>query len=77
LIALVNSLDYSPEQQSVLTVMPAMKKTIRAMFLLSGLGDSVLHPIFLKTTAIGSLMRKKLKPITDPIFEELAILREK
>jgi hypothetical protein len=77
LITLVNSLDDSPEQQSVLTAMPAMKKTIRAMFLLSGLGDSVLRPIFLKTTAIGSLMRQKLKPITDQIFEELAILQKK
>jgi len=77
LIARVNSLDKSPEQQSVLTKMPAMEKTIRAMFLLSGLGDSVLRPIFLKTTAIGSLMRKKLKPITDPIFEELGILQKK
>lgn len=66
----------SVEQRAVLTKMPEMQDSIRAMLILSGLISSVLRPIFSRTTVIGSLMRKKLVPITTPIFEQFAILRQ-
>jgi hypothetical protein len=36
--------------------------------------DSV-RPIFIKTTAIGSLMRRKIQPIVTPLLENIALLR--
>jgi len=36
--------------------------------------DSV-RPIFLKTTAIGSLMRRKIAPVVTPLLEQIAVLR--
>ncbi len=65
----------SVERRAVLEIMPEMQDSIKAMLILSGLGYSVLQPIFSRTTAIGSLMRKKLAPVTGPILEQFAILR--
>jgi hypothetical protein len=65
----------SIERRKVLAAMPEMRDTVRAMLILSGLGYSVLRPIFSRTDAIGSLMRKKLAPVTGPILEQFAILR--
>ena len=57
--------------------MPKMQYFVRAMLILSGLRYSVLRPIFSRTTAISSLMRKKLAPVTKPILEQFAILQRK
>lgn len=65
----------SIEQREILALMPELRETIKAMLILSGLGYSVLRPIFSQTTAIGSLMRKKLAPVIEPILEQLAILQ--
>jgi len=65
----------SVEQREILVLMPELRETIKAMLILSGLGYSVLRPIFSQTTAIGSLMRKKLAPVIEPILEQLAILQ--
>ena len=61
--------------QQVLAVLPEMKSNLIALLVLSGLRYSILRPVFSATTAIGSLMRKKLMPVTTPIFEQVAILR--
>jgi hypothetical protein len=64
----------SVERRAVLEVLPEMQESIKAMLILSGLGYSVLEPIFSRTTAIGSLMRKKLVPVTGPILEQFTVL---
>jgi hypothetical protein len=48
---------------------------VRAMLVLALLGESVLNPVFSKTDAIGTVMRKKLKPLTEPIREQIDILK--
>ncbi|MES9971108.1 MAG: sulfur reduction protein DsrS [Candidatus Thiodiazotropha sp.] len=40
---------------------------LRILYLLSGLGYGVVRPVFRNTDAIGSLMRKKLTPIFEPL----------
>lgn len=64
----------SVERREVLAAMPEMQDSVKAMLILSGLGYSVLKPIFSRTTAIGSLMRKKLAPVTGPILEQFVEL---
>jgi len=64
----------SRERREILNIIPEMAPTIKAMLVLSGLQYSILRPIFSRTDAIGSLMRKKLLPVTGPILEQLAIL---
>ncbi len=46
-----------------------------AMTVMACLSVKLVNPIFSRTDAIGTLMRKKIKPVTDPVFEQLKILR--
>ncbi len=48
---------------------------MRAMLVLALLGEAVLNPVFSRTDAIGTVMRKKLKPLTEPIHEQINILK--
>jgi hypothetical protein len=57
-----------------LEVAGEFEKELHAMLLLSGLGYGVVRPVFRKTTAIGSLMRRKLEPILDPLGEHVGTL---
>ncbi|MCB1801455.1 MAG: sulfur reduction protein DsrS [Gammaproteobacteria bacterium] len=52
-------------------------RQLRVLRLLSGLGYGVVRPVFRDSTAIGSLMRRKLQPVLTPILEELGRLRGK
>lgn len=53
-----------------------LQKYFCAMTVLACLNVKLLNPIFSRTDAIGTVMRKKIKPVTDPIFEQLALLRQ-
>lgn len=46
-----------------------------AMTILACLSVKLVNPIFARSDAIGTVMRKKIKPVTDPVFEQLRILR--
>ena len=66
--------DTDDEIQQVIQLLPELRTAIKAMLILSCLSVKLVNPIFARTDAIGTMMRKKIKPITDPIFEQLAIL---
>lgn len=59
---------------NVLNAVPELKLQLQAMLTLSCLSVKLINPIFAQTDAIGTMMRKKIKPITDPIVAQLAIL---
>jgi len=61
--------------QQLNTAWPDGASSIRAMLILAMLGERLLNPIFSRTDAIGTVMRKKIKPLTDPINEQITILR--
>ncbi len=61
----------SIEIQQVLATMPTLNDSIRAMLILAGLRYSIVRPIFSRTTAIGSLMRKKLAPVLEPVLNSI------
>jgi len=52
-----------------------VRKYLCAMTVLACLSVKLVNPIFARTDAIGTVMRKKIKPVTDPIIEQLHILR--
>jgi hypothetical protein len=45
---------------------------LRTLYLLSGMGYGVLRPVLRNTDAIGSLMRKKLSPLFEPLRKLLS-----
>jgi hypothetical protein len=61
--------------QTLFQVLPDDEHYIRAMLFLAMLGEPVLDPVFSRTDAIGTVMRKKLQPVTEPIHERIKILR--
>jgi hypothetical protein len=51
------------------------QKYLSAMIVLACLSVKLVNPIFSRTDAIGTVMRKKIKPVTDPVVEQLHSLR--
>lgn len=68
--------DSGPEPlKMVLSALPELTTEARALLILSRMGYAVVRPIFSRSTAIGSLMRRKLEPVISPLRRELAVLR--
>ena len=63
--------------RACLAVAPGLRDDLVALRLLSGLGYGVLRPVLRDTTATGSLLRRKLDPVLEPILRRLEILRGK
>ena len=61
--------------QALLAVAPEQKPRVVAMLVLSWVGEALLNPIFGRTDSIGSVMRKKIAPVTEPILEQIAQLQ--
>ncbi|MCB1875903.1 MAG: sulfur reduction protein DsrS [Chromatiales bacterium] len=60
--------------KALLETVPELESDVRALLILARLGYPVVRPIFSKSTAIGSLMRKKLTPVSAPIFAQIDTL---
>jgi len=61
--------------EEVLEHCPDCSGEIQTMYLLSGLGYGVLRPVLRDTTAIGSLMRRKIEPVITPLLGRIAQLQ--
>ncbi len=61
--------------RTLLETVPELRPDVRAALVLSRLSYGVVRPIFSRTTAIGSLMRRKLEPVIVPILKEIEVLR--
>jgi hypothetical protein len=59
----------------VLGKVPEFRKEIEGMLALSMVSERVVNPIFARTDAIGSLMRKKLEPVSGPLLELSKIIQ--
>lgn len=60
---------------SLLAIDAGLAPMLRAMRVLSGLSYGIVRPVFRDSTAIGSLMRRKLEPIITPLMAEVAQLQ--
>lgn len=54
---------------------PDLYPLVEAILVLSRVSQAVTFPVFSKTTAQGSLMRKKLKPVTDFVLQRIRVLQ--
>lgn len=61
----------------LLQAMPDLNQEIRAMLALSCMDVDIATPIMSQTTASGTLMRKKLEPVSMPILQLIAVLTGK
>ena len=56
---------------------PAMETKVHAMLILSLVDEPLVDPIFSRTDAIGTVMRRKLKPLFDPLQRYIDRLRDR
>ena len=61
--------------QDVLAAVPECRDDVRAILALAWVGEPLVNPIFARTDAIGSVMRKKIEPVTTPLIQQIAQLR--
>ncbi len=54
---------------------PPLAADLAAMHILSGLGYGVIRPVLPDPTTQGTLMRRKLAPVLDPILDRISLLR--
>lgn len=54
---------------------PQFESDCAALDALAAVDADTVRPIFLKTTAIGSLMRRKIQPVVAPLLNAVAVLR--
>lgn len=60
-----------PALRTAIEALPSRETELRNLYLLSGVGYGIVRPVFSKTDAIGSLMRKKLEPVFSPLRRHL------
>lgn len=58
----------------LISTVPDVLPKIRAMLFMSMLNEPVIDPVFSRTDAIGTVMRKKMKPVSEPIQQQIEIL---
>lgn len=63
------------ELSQVLAACPELAPELRAMLVLAHSSEALAAPIFARTDAVGSLLRRKLEPLTGPLQEQVAVLR--
>lgn len=63
--------------RALLDACPELHTSVEAMQVLACLSDRVVTPVFAHTDAIGTVMRRKLEPVTQPILEQFARLQGK
>ncbi len=62
-------------RDALLVVAPQFEADCAALDILASTDADTVRPIFLKTTAIGSLMRRKIEPIVTPLMDSITALR--
>lgn len=58
----------------IMEALPEMAGELRAVIALSRVNAELALPVLARTTATGTLMRKKLEPVSTPILQQLALL---
>ncbi len=77
---LVDAEDYpssNDPELADLRKLEGMQNILRGARLMSGVGYGILRPMLRGTSAIGSLMRRKLEPVMKPFLGEVSKLRGK
>ncbi len=66
-----------PTFNAVLDIAPEAESLLAAILALSWVGVHLVNPIFARTDAIGTVMRRKLEPVSGPILNLLQALSGK
>ena len=59
----------------LISMVPEFEQHVKAMVVLSAYCEELAFPVFGQTDAVGSVMRKKIKHLTDPIKDQITVIR--
>ena len=65
---------FDEDLRCLMEAIPALRPELTALLVLAGMSETQLGDVFARTTAIGTLMRSKIEPITKPLSNHLSIL---
>ncbi len=65
----IEKCDYTKAIKELVTALPEAKDLLESMLVLAQLDIHLVNPIFARTDAMGTVMRKKLSPVFDPISD--------
>lgn len=54
--------------------LPQAMPLLESLFVMSCVGEQLIAPIFATTDAVGSVMRRKIEPVTKPISQHISLL---
>jgi hypothetical protein len=64
------------EPAALLQAVPELRGEIAAMLTLAHTGEALVTPIIAASTASGTLLRRKLEPVLEPLLKQYAVLRK-
>lgn len=68
-------LDWNQADQPQCDACLAFAPKLEAAARLAHCGEQLVQPVFARSTAIGSLMRRKIAPVISPLLRDIAVLR--
>ena len=60
--------------ESIKSQLPDATPLLESLFVLACVGEQLIAPIFATTDAVGSVMRRKIEPVTNPISQHIGVL---
>ncbi len=70
-----HALDEAPAAREILAVRPSLRASLLAMYMLARMDEAVVTPVFARSSAAGSLMRRKIEPVIHAVQAQVAALR--
>ena len=71
------SANQTDDLKIIMNLAPDLSAVLNSIFSLSLIDEALLTPVFSRTDAIGSLMRRKIEHITSPLLDEILVLKNK
>ncbi|MGB5308267.1 MAG: hypothetical protein WBN45_05145, partial [Arenicellales bacterium] len=66
----------SSEIKQLIAAVPGCRERTLAMLGLAQMSETLLDPLFGGTDCLGSVMRKRIKPVSDPLLEMIGTLEQ-
>ena len=63
------------EARAIIATLPGLPAELKALYALARMDEAIVTPVFARSSAVGSLMRRKIEPVIAPVLEQIAILR--
>ena len=63
------------QAQELLAALPSLQREVVAVYALARMDEAIVTPIFARSSASGSLMRRKIEPVIRPVLDQIAVLQ--